>query len=98
MDPLLKIAAECSTPCTRQSYSVTPRKLDWNTTEKYTSIWYMHASTKVDLYTEIRLYDFNAIVAAVGGSLGLFLGFSVLDSIVLIINSTFDKIVQKVTE
>ena len=51
----------------------------------------MHASTEVNLYTEIRLYDFNAIVAAVGGSLGLFLGFSVLDSIVLTINSTFGK-------
>ena len=51
----------------------------------------MHASTEVNLYREIRLYDFNAIVAAVGGSLGLFLGFSVLDSIVLTINSTFGK-------
>ena len=55
----------------------------------------MHASTNVDLYTEIRLYDFNAIVAAVGGSLGLFLGFSVLDSILLMINSTFGKIRNK---
>ena len=27
-------------------------------------------------YKETLLYDFNAIVAAVGGSLGLFLGFS----------------------
>ena len=28
---------------------------------------------------EIDLYDFNAIVASVGGSLGLFLGFSCYD-------------------
>ena len=28
------------------------------------------------LYKETEIYDFNAVVAAVGGSLGLFLGFS----------------------
>ena len=49
----------------------------------------MHAKTQVDLYTEIRLYDLNAITAAVGGSLGLFLGFSVLDSIILVIHNIF---------
>ena len=84
--------AKCPTPCTKKAYSILQRKLFWNTTEKYTSIWYMHADTKVDLYTEIRLYDYNAIISAVGGSLGLFLGFSVLDSILLMIRQLFEYI------
>ena len=28
------------------------------------------------MYKETEVYDFNAVVASVGGSLGLFLGFS----------------------
>ena len=28
------------------------------------------------VYKEAKVYDFNAVVASVGGSLGLFLGFS----------------------
>ena len=28
------------------------------------------------MYRETKVYDFNAVVASVGGSLGLFLGFS----------------------
>ena len=86
---LYAITAKCPKPCTEKAYSIVERKFPWNTTEKYTVIWYMHASTKVDLYTEIRLYDYNAIMAAVGGSLGLFLGFSVLDSILLLIRQIF---------
>ncbi len=34
-----------------------------------------------ELHEEYKLFDFNAIVASVGGSLGLFLGFSFLDCI-----------------
>ena len=62
-----------------------------NTLSNSTIIWYMHGSSDIDVYTEIRLYDFAAIVAAVGGSLGLFLGFSCLDSILILINWIFSK-------
>ena len=34
---------------------------------------------KVEFSEQYTLYDFNAIVSAVGGSLGLFLGFSFFD-------------------
>ena len=37
------------------------------------------ANFGVTLTTEYLTYDFSAIVSAVGGSLGLFLGFSCLD-------------------
>ena len=40
----------------------------------YVEIFYQ--SFTEDIYKEVEIYDFNAIVASVGGSLGLFLGFS----------------------
>ena len=62
-----------------------------DTLSNSTIIWYMHGSSDIDVFTEIRLYDFAAIVAAVGGSLGLFLGFSCLDSILTFINWIFSQ-------
>ena len=56
-----------------------------------TIIWYMHGSSDIDVFTEILLYDFTAIVAAVGGSLGLFLGFSCLDTFLIFINWIFSQ-------
>ena len=35
-----------------------------------------YAQTEVQVKEEFLIYDLNAIVAAIGGSLGLFLGFS----------------------
>ena len=49
----------------------------------------MHGSHKIDVFEEVRLYDTDAIIASVGGSLGLFLGFSVLETILISINSLF---------
>lgn len=39
---------------------------------------YLYASTKLEHREEILMHDFNSIVSAIGGSLGLFLGFSCL--------------------
>ena len=36
-------------------------------------------STKILNYEEYLIYDFNGMIGAVGGSLGMFLGFSFLD-------------------
>jgi len=47
-------------------------------------------STDVTIIEEVLLFDFAAIVAAVGGSLGLFIGFSFLD--------LFKAIIDKFTE
>ena len=34
---------------------------------------------EVKVYVEYKVYDFNGILGSVGGSLGLFIGFSFLD-------------------
>ena len=44
-----------------------------------TAIWLMFSTIDVTTLEEVLLFDFAAIVAAVGGSLGLFIGFSFLD-------------------
>ena len=44
---------------------------------RYTSAIAMYyGETEVRVKEEFLIYDLNAIVAAIGGSLGLFLGFS----------------------
>ena len=40
------------------------------------SIAVYYKNMDIEVSEEVLLYDFNALVAAVGGSLGLFLGFS----------------------
>jgi hypothetical protein len=39
----------------------------------------VYSTTEETVVEEVLLFDFAAIVAAVGGSLGLFIGFSFLD-------------------
>ncbi len=48
-------------------------------TENHTEIYFYWENLDVLVEEEYLLMDFNAIVSAVGGSLGLFLGFSCLD-------------------
>ena len=40
---------------------------------------------EITVFEEYVVYDFNGIVGTVGGSLGLFVGFSFLDLILLVI-------------
>jgi hypothetical protein len=44
-----------------------------------TTLWISLDTTDITLIEEVLLFDLTAIVAAVGGSLGLFIGFSFLD-------------------
>ena len=43
---------------------------------KGSELWFFYLKTEVETEEEILIYDFSEIVAGVGGSLGLFLGFS----------------------
>ena len=38
------------------------------------------------VYEEYKVYDFNGILGSVGGSLGLFIGFSFLDMMIYLIS------------
>ena len=41
---------------------------------------------KVKVYEEYKVYDFNGILGSVGGSLGLFIGFSFLDMMICLLS------------
>ncbi len=47
--------------------------------------WFFYQKTEVEREQETFLYDFSGIVASVGGSLGLFLGFSCLQVAMLFV-------------
>ena len=42
---------------------------------------------KVKVYEEYKVYDFNGILGSVGGSLGLFIGFSFLDMMIYFLSN-----------
>ena len=45
---------------------------------------------EVTVYEEYKVYDFNGIVGSVGGSLGLFIGFSFLDAMLFLIQKGWE--------
>ena len=53
------------------------QQFDFRSDSTKTIVAFDFASTRsVEIVSESILYDFNSIVSAVGGALGLFLGFS----------------------
>ena len=74
---------ECLSSCTRLDYktkshqSMTDNKKNYNST--IFSLYFTFGSEKVHIYEELLLFDFSSFVGNVGGSLGLFVGFSYLD-------------------
>ena len=55
-----------------QSYEDTITYQGLNTS----TLYFFYQTTAYEVQEEYLLYDFNSIIASVGGSLGLFLGFS----------------------
>ena len=55
---------------------------DFSQFQKFVKVFVRFETNEVMLLEEYLVYDFNDIVAAVGGSLGLFLGFSCLQVII----------------
>ena len=49
-------------------------------------LWLKLEGPDITVHEEYVVYDFNGIVGTVGGSLGLFIGFSVLDFMLYILN------------
>ena len=73
---------ECPRPCLKEEFTVNLRSVPDISLQHSGSRIVFHVSfdeMNVELLEEYVLFDFGAIVGAVGGSLGLFLGFSFLD-------------------
>ena len=58
------------------------------------NLWIALHSGKVEVQQEVEVYDFGSIVGSVGGSLGLFVGFSVLQCLL----DFYDKIEAKLSK
>ena len=87
----------CSKPCTLTKYNPTFMSFDQKAqtllkgsqnAEKFPLIIY-YISTESEIKVQYFVYDFLTIISAVGGALGLLLGFS-LRSIILNIISSFE--------
>jgi hypothetical protein len=90
----------CPVPCTQVSYKVeydyfyqntatNPRKVGPDTEDRFRLKIY-YKTLNIEEKTEALVYDFGTFLAAIGGNLGLFLGFSCL-SLLLILISMFEK-------
>ena len=66
----------CATSCLREIHEVNVMEDFTRNLGNKTDFFVFYGSTTVQVDTEYVLFDANAIVASVGGSLGLFLGFS----------------------
>ena len=51
---------------------------------KLADIWLRFRTTNVAINTEVPLVDLDAFINGVGGALGLFLGFSIIDSLMVV--------------
>ena len=68
---------ECLNPCNRVDY--TARIQSQRFTENAITIEVLLGSDQISIFQEYLLFDFPTFVGSVGGSLGLFIGFSYFD-------------------
>lgn len=85
---------ECMVPCTTEKMVVKSFKSPIYTNDSYIDVYLHWESGTISIEEEYLLMDFSAIVSAVGGSLGLFLGFSCLDFLMQVLNK-FDPFLRK---
>ena len=87
----------CKKPCRSEEYSfihrVTPLDVDadYERTAIFAAYW---DTTDVETRHEHVLYDLNSIIASIGGSMGLFLGFSCYQFIVWLVDKVEELLVR----
>ena len=88
----------CPQPCTTDHFSVTEKENPFFGNSNQTVLYFYWDNLDVLVEEEYLLMDWNAIVAAVGGSLGLFLGFSCLDFLLKFLSQVELMCFEKNTE
>lgn len=83
-------AKECIDSCNRVTYkpSISSNKIFG---QNHTSIYMLYSYINTVVETEVLVYDKITIISAIGGSLGLFLGFSVLSVGLSLLRKIQDK-------
>ena len=75
----------CSLPCQKSQYNFDPL-MSRTTEDEENYIYFAINSNQVLVAEQVRIFDLNSIIGTVGGSLGLFIGFSFLACIQDIFN------------
>ena len=83
--------ANCKTPCVNQNYELSHFKLNmWPPRAPNSSRLFLYlSSTNVLVEEEYCLFDLNASISSVGGTLGLFFGFSVYHAVLCVVKLYF---------
>ena len=72
----------CGYPCRETEYQVVPRRdASILGRDNIACLFVYYKTTTLKIFDEYLLYDTNAIISAIGGSLGLFLGFSCFQAV-----------------
>ena len=84
--------AKCPKPCTTEDFEASIDTIE-RTGEpaEESTVVISFESNRSEVQTETLLFGVTSIVASVGGSLGLFLGFSCLDSAVRLMEQCLER-------
>ena len=83
---------DCHKPCIQNSFDIVATKRDIPgvaSNKSWIMMYYPTNQTRIE--AEYELFGLTSIIASVGGSMGLFLGFSCLDSAMGILEKVVDR-------
>lgn len=83
--------------CSAFTATVPRVRNNYSTFDHWSRYWLKLQGPDIKVHEEYIVYDFNGIVGTVGGSLGLFVGFSFLDFVLYLFNRA-KKILHQDTE
>jgi hypothetical protein len=90
----------CPLPCSLSSYKATLQYTHKNAMELFTGIkvdnefwmYYYYDSMETEINTESLIVDMSNLIGAIGGNMGLFLGFSFLSLFLFTLDFIHEKI------
>ena len=94
MRPLIQMATEdCQKPCKIRSFKFSPLIRNANQFKSY--VYISLISEDIIVQENVRIFDGNGIVGTIGGSLGLFIGFSFFSCIKDLMATILDHYISK---